>query len=242
MAKIRTLKPGFFRSRSLAKCPIEARLTFQGLWTEADDHGRGIADPRLLKGAIWPLDDDITVQHVSAHLNVLAATSHIRLYAVADETYYEVVNWESHQSAAFRRGEAQFPDISAGQELSRLSMQEDAASNVDVASLGREGKGREKSKPLVKDAAVAAFDREFEEDFWPNYPRKVSKTAAAKAFRAARKTTDLKVILDGLASYTKSVKGKSADFVAHAATWLNGRRWEDESERPDDEGSGWWNN
>src|SRR5680860_1247 len=109
MGRIRTIKPEFFRSRSLAACPPEARLTFAGLWTEADDLGRGVADPRLLKGALWALDDDCTHLHVSAHLDVLVSTGHIRLYEVSDKTYFEIINWSEHQSAAYRRGDSKHP-------------------------------------------------------------------------------------------------------------------------------------
>ncbi len=140
MARIRTLKPEFFRSRSLAKCDRDARLTFAGLWTEADDHGHGVADPRILKGAIWPLDDDVTHRHVSAHLRVLVETGHIRLYEVDGETYYEVVNWAEHQAAAYRRGEPKHPAPQGYlDDVSHEDVQESAGGTRESA--GREGKG-----------------------------------------------------------------------------------------------------
>jgi hypothetical protein len=159
MSRIRTLKPTRFTSRSLAKCPRDARTTFEGMWCEADDHGRGIADARLLKGAIWPLDDDITFLHVSAFIDVLAATGHIRLYAVDGETYYEVTNWEKHQAAAYRRGEAKYPPFSAGQPLESLaaheSVQENAArTQMDAGTGNREqGTGRRESTATPSEHA-----------------------------------------------------------------------------------------
>lgn len=138
MSRIRTLKPEFFRSRSLAKCSRDARLTFTGLWTEADDHGHGVADPRILKGAIWPLDDDITHEHVSAHIRMLVETDHIRLYEVAGEAYYEVIHWSEHQAAAYRRGEPKHPgpdDPLA--TVSHEDVQESAGRTQERA--GREG-------------------------------------------------------------------------------------------------------
>ncbi len=109
MGRMRTLKPDFFRSRSLARVPMAARLTFQGLWCEADDHGRGIADARLLKGSVWPLEDEMTSAEVAAHLGDLERTGHIRLYEIAGEAYYEICSWEEHQAAAYRRGDAIHP-------------------------------------------------------------------------------------------------------------------------------------
>lgn len=106
--RIRSLKPGFFVSRSLAKLPVPMRVTFAGLWCWADDEGRGIADARLLKGAIWPLDDDTTPETIEEHLTLLGA-DHITLYEVAGERYYEVNEWEKHQSPQFRRSEGVHP-------------------------------------------------------------------------------------------------------------------------------------
>lgn len=115
-------------------------MTFIGMWTEADDHGNGIADERLLKGAIWPLDDDIEPLHVSAFLRVLAASGHIRLYQVGDETYFHIVNFAKHQAAAYRRGDPKFPVESAGQgidaDLAPGCVQESAECTQESALIG----------------------------------------------------------------------------------------------------------
>lgn len=153
MAHIRTLKPEFFRSRSLARCSIPARLTFAGLWCEADDAGRGVADADILKGAIWPKDADITPDSVERHLHELAQ-EHIVLYEMNGERYYAVLNWSLHQSAAFRRAEPKFPPppqepVSDGKNtpspaetfFARERMQ--AASEGVLNRKGKEGKGEE---------------------------------------------------------------------------------------------------
>lgn len=40
MAKIRSIKPDFFTSEDVSALPLRARLTWIGLWTHCDDHGR----------------------------------------------------------------------------------------------------------------------------------------------------------------------------------------------------------
>ena len=57
MARIRSIKPEFFTSLTIADLTVEQRLTFIGLWTHVDDEGRCVDDSRLIKAAIWPLDD-----------------------------------------------------------------------------------------------------------------------------------------------------------------------------------------
>lgn len=69
------------------------------------------------------------------------------------------------------------------------------------------------------------------EAFWSAYPRKLAKAQAAKAF--ARLKPDESLLARILASLQAQAAGEAwqrdgGRFVPHAATWLNGRRWEDE--------------
>ena len=66
-------------------------------------------------------------------------------------------------------------------------------------------------------------------DFWTLYPRKEAKQAALKAWRKV-KPADLPAILAGLkvAMQTEQWQKDGGQFVPLPASWLNGRRWEDE--------------
>jgi len=230
MGRIRTIKPEFFRSRSLARCPLAARMTFAGLWTEADDYGRGVADPRILKGALWPLDDDITHSHVSAHLDVLTETGHIRLYEHGGETYYEVANWSEHQAAAYRRGEPKYP---APEEylapVSHLRVQESADSTSTGAGSGRELEGKGKTVASTDDDHVSdQFDQ-----FWSHYPRgKAGKPGGDGPRKPALKrwrnltAAEREACLVAVKHYADHIRQPGSPHAAHAITWLNQERWE----------------
>lgn len=69
------------------------------------------------------------------------------------------------------------------------------------------------------------------EEFWKLYPRKTSKGHAEKAWAKAVKDTDPQAILDALTAQRPALARAEAQFIAHPATWLNGRRWEDEPPR-----------
>ncbi|MCR8492778.1 YdaU family protein [Ochrobactrum sp. WV_118_8] len=73
------------------------------------------------------------------------------------------------------------------------------------------------------------FDSEFEQQFWPIYPRRVGKGQALKAFRSARKQAELETILAGVRRYADDRQGESPEFTKHASTWLNGQCWLDET-------------
>lgn len=74
------------------------------------------------------------------------------------------------------------------------------------------------------------FESEFEQQFWPAYPRRVGKGQALKAFRAARKQNDLEPIMAGVRRYASSRQGENPEFTKHASTWLNGQCWLDEAD------------
>lgn len=63
--------------------------------------------------------------------------------------------------------------------------------------------------------------------FWNAYPRKVSKTNALKAWKRAE-LPDLQVILAAIAVQSKTKQWQTPEYIPHPATWINGRKWEDE--------------
>ncbi len=68
------------------------------------------------------------------------------------------------------------------------------------------------------------------DDFWKIWPRKVARKAAEKAWRSAVKRSPYETIIAAAASYAASREGKDQTFTAHASTWLNGDRWEDQKQ------------
>lgn len=77
----------------------------------------------------------------------------------------------------------------------------------------------------ARDAVLDAF-----EAFWGDYPRKVAKADALKAFRAAMKLRPQPDIAAGLERWLTHWRAERTEttFIPHPATWLRGRRWEDQ--------------
>lgn len=107
MARIRSIKPEFFTSLDTTSICRDARLTFIGLWTHVDDEGRCADDPRLLKGPIWPLDDDVTTEVIETHLRALDEASMIVRYEVGGRRYLAVTGW--HHQKIDRRSPSKLP-------------------------------------------------------------------------------------------------------------------------------------
>lgn len=96
MARIRTIKPEYFTSLTIADLSLHARLTFIGLWTHVDDAGRCVDDSRLIKAAVWPLDDRVSAD-VERDLHELTEASLIVRYTVDERSYIAVRTWDEHQ-------------------------------------------------------------------------------------------------------------------------------------------------
>ncbi len=67
MARIRTIKPGFFVSDDVCALSPRARLLFIGLWCEADRMGRMEWKPKTFKRQYLP-DDDCDIEALCAEL------------------------------------------------------------------------------------------------------------------------------------------------------------------------------
>ncbi|MFE9738866.1 hypothetical protein [Streptomyces sp. NPDC006477] len=105
MARIRSIKPEFFTSLTIADLKeLSARLTFIGLWTYVDDNGVGLADPRLIRAAIWPLEESPDIlQRTREDLQSLHAARLVTLYEASGKALIAVSNWSEHQKVSHPR-------------------------------------------------------------------------------------------------------------------------------------------
>lgn len=85
----------------------------------------------------------------------------------------------------------------------------------------------EKKTEEKKDLAQAKLEPLFDE-FWSVYPRKVGKGAAWKAFAKAASQADPERIVEGAVRLATDPNLPPAQFVPHAATWLNREGWLDD--------------
>lgn len=92
-------------------------------------------------------------------------------------------------------------------------------------------------KQGLKGASIDARQSELVdfERFWKIYPRKVGKADAKKAWAKIKVSAHLlDLMAASLAAWTVSTDWtkNNGQYIPHAATWLNGKRWEDELPQP----------
>src|SRR5262245_12335318 len=93
MARIRSLKIGFFTNEHLAQLSPWHRLLFEGLWILADREGRLEDRPIRIKAQLFPYD----VLDVDPMLGDLHDHGFITRYEVDGVRYLAVVHFKRHQ-------------------------------------------------------------------------------------------------------------------------------------------------
>ena len=93
MARIRSLKIGFFTNERLAEFSPWHRLLFEGLWLLADREGRLEDRPRRIKAELFPYD----ALDIDPMLTDLADARFIQRYAMNGASYLSIVRVQRHQ-------------------------------------------------------------------------------------------------------------------------------------------------
>lgn len=98
MARIRTVKPDLFVNERVAACSVTAVVTYIGLFTQSDDHGRHRDNPAIIAGLLWPLRAEHTPVHVEEDLQQLADAGLVCRYTGCDgKRYLHITGWYEHQ-------------------------------------------------------------------------------------------------------------------------------------------------
>lgn len=100
MARKRMIHPDFFTSATLNALPVTTMLTFAGIWTWADDYGRGEWAPELVKAAVWPRRRTMTETKVEQAMNDLVDAGVLCQYLVAGHVLLHVTAWSEFQQVS----------------------------------------------------------------------------------------------------------------------------------------------
>lgn len=166
MARIRSIKPDFFRNEELqdleASNPGEkVMLVFAGLWGHCDNQGRFEWKPRTLKLDILPfLDFDL-----SKTLELLSSAGLIRKYTVGGKVYGFIHTFTKHQRITGKEAHdgSKFPDPPKENkpENNGETTGKQSGNTWDTPSCpGREGKGigrEEEGREMFPGETVSAL-------------------------------------------------------------------------------------
>jgi hypothetical protein len=254
MARIRSIKPEFFTSETVAALPLSARLTFIGLWTYADDNGVGIYNELLITAAIWPLERDNleTLSRTREDVASLSRAGLVTLYSDSRKTYVYVTSWDEHQKVDHPRK----PRYPRPHELPITDTTASRNGSIDPTLLidsreNREGVAPEQGsgirdqgsgtppKPPAGGKRTGRQNYDYDTDpvfghFWSVFPKKKGKPAAYAAWeKAMARGADPNVIIKEAERY-RDDPSRDPERTKYPQGWLNDERYADEDDAPDD--------
>lgn len=145
MARGRMIDKVIILSRKINAISEGAENLYYRIYVNTDDFGLFHADPEILKGQIYTLRKDITIEIIQKRLYELVEIDLIKIYKNNDETYLEIVDFEKHQT--FRKDYTRKYDYPKPSTKSYESVQNhtESLSNINEIKL-KETKLKEDTK------------------------------------------------------------------------------------------------
>ena len=176
MPRRRMIDPAIWQSEDFSKLSTLAKLVFIGLFSIADDEGRGKAQPVFIKSNLFPYDEKMRVADIETSLSEIGKHMSTVFYSHNGNNYYALSSWMKFQRVDHPTP-SKIPEPSNIQEVfenDSRNVQESLSPSIKEFSLGE------------KNTCANAFDV-----FWKAYPKKRSKNDALKAFKALKPDAEL---------------------------------------------------
>jgi hypothetical protein len=226
MAKVRMIKAEVRTSEKVASWPLEVRYFWVLLWGYVDDYGRGKDNPKLIKADCFPLDEHITSEVIDGWLWLFSDAGVVIRYEVDGVQYLAVKNWAEHQKPQ-HAGKDLFPVFTGENARIRTDDATFMQPSCNLHETRTPELSRDEKSSVATDGGRESYSEQFE-TWWAEYPRRVSKGTAFKSWKTAIGKTSFDVLLDSVKIFAVKVSGVEEKYIPHAATWLNGERWNDE--------------
>lgn len=215
MARIRTVKPSFFRHGKLQDLEIAhpgkyCMLVFEGLWGHCDRDGIFECDPRQLKLDILPfLPFDM-----AETLGILEGNEFLRRYAVNGKQYAVIPSFSEHQRISGKEAQepTKYPKEAEGKQRGSVGEAPEQQPRKDGETGGKhlpgqevEGNGVQEGKGNGVGRAKAARLRSLPEGF--EISPRVQEWAKSKGF-----DKHLDAHFEKFLSYVKAKQPRYADW------------------------------
>lgn len=117
MARIRYLKPDFFKDEDIAELPHQLRLFYAGLWCQADRAGRLEDRPQRLKVEIFPYErfDVEKALSILAQPKKNSQKPFLVRYEVSGERFIQILQWSKHQKPHHTERDSEIPGYNNAQ-------------------------------------------------------------------------------------------------------------------------------
>lgn len=97
MARKRMIDPSIWQSEDFGKLSTLAKIVFIGLFSLADDEGRGRCNPVYLKSTLFPYEESIRSADIDKTLSEISSNMSVVLYSCNGSSYYSLLSWDTFQ-------------------------------------------------------------------------------------------------------------------------------------------------
>jgi hypothetical protein len=254
----RFIHPAIWVSEDFNSLSIGARLTFIGLFSMADDEGRGKGGQVHLKLALFP-GDPISGEQIQGWVDEIHSRGMARFFEFEGLVYYDLPMWKYYQKPQHptpskmpiyrttheayrnahpglgRESDASSESFPSGIPSTKIQLLFDrpqaAESNALVLTSGN-GKmeRRKRTRPLVPPERKAELQAWFEKFYANWYHRHEGREPAWQAFQKLNPDKALMTeIREDLQRRYDNGKWRAGDkYIPLPATYLNQKRWRDE--------------
>ena len=232
LARIRTIKPEFWVDDVMVELPLETRLLFVGLWNFVDDEGFIEDKPKRIKMQIFPADDVLIEDSLSA----LVDSGRLHAFDSDQGPILQVANWSRHQKIN-RPTPTRFTGITP--KNGRDSVSTHGYVSEHSRGKGKERKGRERKgkeiTPLPPSGELVRLPTPFDQ-VWESWPKKTEKDRSQSEY--AKHVRDVPDLASLIATFGDAyARTTEKHYIPSLAAWLHRKRWTDELPQPRDGGS-----
>lgn len=230
----RILKESICTSENIDQLTPFQETFFYRLMVNCDDYGRMDARPKVLSSKLFPLRD-IRINQITDALRALSSAELVVLYEENGHPFLQMITWDRHQTIRAKKSKYPAPDSTCKQMnadeiiCKQMNADESKCSRNPIQSnpIRNPNPNPNPTRAREKDTLPDdGFD-----SFWKEYPNRVAKQDAVKAWKKLKVDPELlEKIMTGLSRWKASDEWSrdGGRYIPHPATWLNGRRWEDE--------------
>lgn len=230
----RILREGILDSESVCSLTFPAEVFYRRLMSVVDDFGRFDGRVSVLRSRLYPLQiEKVREADISRWIAECEKAGLIVLYVVDGKQYVLFNKTDTPRAASSKyppppSGVSGKPPTSSGDGCTQTQTSVNSCAQTHASvpysdSYSDASSYSDKDTPIVPSSLFAKF--------WTAYPRKTAKANAEKAFAKISPSAELFAAMIAAINRQKLSDQWHRDggaFIPHPATWLNGRRWEDE--------------
>lgn len=172
------------------------------------------------------VETGISEQQARTAIKHLISTNEITIQSTSEYSLITVVNFEDYQGNC--KGATSQSTKRA--TIDQPTTNQPSTNDQPLIKNDKKDKKDKNDKNTNSTANAVAFTDGFAE-FWGNYPKKKDKAAALRAWNKLKPDAELlAVILKAISEQKTTIEWtkERGQYIPYPASWLNGRRWEDE--------------